>query len=77
MNLSDFYYDLPKELIAQTPLLDRTSSRLLVMNKETGDVAHKTFKNLIDYLNEGDLIVFNNTRVIPASKVNTCSQASL
>lgn len=66
MNLSDFYYDLPKELIAQTPLLDRTSSRLLVMNKETGDVAHKTFKNLIDYLNEGDLIVFNNTRVIPA-----------
>ncbi len=66
MNLSDFYYDLPKELIAQTPLKDRTSSRLMVMNKETGEVSHKSFKNLIDYLNEGDLIVFNNTRVIPA-----------
>ena len=66
MNLSDFYYDLPKELIAQTPLKDRTSSRLMVMNKETGEVEHKTFKNLLDYLNEGDLIVFNNTRVIPA-----------
>ena len=66
MNLADFSYELPKELIAQTPLLDRTSSRLLVLNKETGKIEHKTFKNLIEYLNPGDLIVFNNTRVIPA-----------
>ncbi len=66
MNLSDFSYELPDELIAQTPLLDRTSSRLLVLDKKTKEIKHKSFKNLIEYLNEGDLIVFNNTRVIPA-----------
>ena len=63
---SDYYYDLPKELIAQDPLEDRSSSRLLVMNRETGEVAHKTFKNIIEYINPGDCLVLNNTKVIPA-----------
>lgn len=66
LKLSDFYYDLPEELIAQTPLSDRTSSRLLILNKDTGKIAHKTFKNVKDYLNPGDLLIMNNTRVIPA-----------
>ena len=66
MKLSDFYYDLPEELIAQTPLEDRTSSRLLVLNKENGDISHRTFKDIKEYLNPGDLLVLNNTRVIPA-----------
>ncbi len=66
MNKSDFYFDLPEELIAQTPLLDRTSSRLLVVDKLTGEVEHKTFRDILDYLNTGDCLVLNNTRVIPA-----------
>ncbi len=66
MNKSDFYFDLPEELIAQTPLFDRTSSRLLVVDKETGEVEHKTFKDIIEYLQPGDCLVLNNTRVIPA-----------
>ncbi len=66
MNLSDFSYELPKELIAQTPLADRTSSRLLVLNRKTKETEHKGFKDLLNYLESGDLIVFNNTRVIPA-----------
>ncbi len=64
--LSDFYYDLPEELIAQTPLKDRASSRLLILNKESGDITHRTFKDIKEYLNPGDLLVMNNTRVIPA-----------
>ena len=64
--LSDFYYDLPEELIAQTPLKDRASSRLLVLNKESGKIRHTTFKSIKEYLNPGDLLVMNNTRVIPA-----------
>ena len=64
--LSDFYYDLPEELIAQTPLKDRASSRLLVLNKESGEISHRTFKDIKEYLNPGDLLVMNNTRVIPA-----------
>lgn len=71
MNLSDFSYELPKELIAQTPLKDRTSSRLMVVDKKSGEVSHNTFKDLINYLDEGDLIVFNNTRVIPARLYGT------
>lgn len=71
MNLSDFSYELPKELIAQTPLKDRSASRLLVLNKETGEISHKSFKDLLSYLNKGDLIVFNNTRVIPARLYGT------
>ncbi len=63
---SDFYFDLPQELIAQDPLEDRSSSRLLVLNKETGRTEHHIFKEIVDYLKEGDCLVLNNTRVIPA-----------
>ena len=66
MKTSDFFYDLPEELIAQDPLEDRTASRLLVLNRETGDIEHKIFSDVIDYLNVGDCLVINNTRVIPA-----------
>ena len=66
MKTSDFYYDLPQNLIAQTPLADRSSSRFLVMDKITGDITHTTFKAVVDYLNPGDCLVLNNTRVIPA-----------
>lgn len=66
MKTSDFYFDLPEELIAQTPLQDRSNSRLMVLDRETGKVEHKIFKNVIDYLNPGDCLVLNNTRVIPA-----------
>ena len=63
---SDFYFDLPEELIAQDPLEDRSSSRLLVLDKESGDVNHRIFKDVIEYLKEGDCLVLNNTKVIPA-----------
>ncbi len=63
---SDFYFDLPEELIAQDPLEDRSSSRLLVLDKNTGDVEHHVFRDIIDYLEEGDCLVVNNTKVIPA-----------
>ena len=66
MNTKDFYFDLPKELIAQTPLKERTASRLLALNKKNGEISHKHFYDIIDYLNEGDCLVMNNTRVIPA-----------
>ena len=63
---SDFYYDLPEELIAQTPLKDRSASRLLVLDKKTGELEHKIFKDIIDYINPGDCIVLNETKVLPA-----------
>lgn len=63
---SDFYFDLPEELIAQDPLEDRSSSRLLVLDKHTGEVEHHTFRDILDYLHEGDCLVINNTKVIPA-----------
>ncbi len=63
---SDFYFDLPQELIAQDPLEDRSASRLLVLNKETGEVEHHRFQEIINYLRPGDCLVLNNTRVIPA-----------
>lgn len=66
MNVKDFYYDLPQELIAQDPLEDRSSSRLLVLNKETGEMEHTDFKHMIDYLKPEDCLVLNNTKVIPA-----------
>lgn len=66
MKTSDFYFDLPKEQIAQDPLEDRSSSRLMVLDKETGDVSHHIFKDIIDFLNPGDCLVINNTKVIPA-----------
>lgn len=63
---SDFYFDLPQELIAQDPLSDRSSSRLLKLNKETGEIEHHVFKEVIDFLKEGDCLVLNDTKVIPA-----------
>lgn len=66
MKKSDFYYDLPENLIAQTPVEPRTSSRLLHLSKETGEVKDGHFYDLIDYLNEGDCLIMNDTRVIPA-----------
>lgn len=66
MKTSDFYYDLPQELIAQDPLEDRSSSRLLVLHKESGEREHKVFRDILDYLNPGDCLVVNDTKVIPA-----------
>lgn len=66
MKVSDFNYDLPEELIAQTPLEKRDESRLMVLNKEAQTIEHKTFKDIIDYLQPGDCLVRNNTKVIPA-----------
>ncbi len=66
MKTSDFYYDLPKELIAQDPLEDRSSSRMLCLNKTSGEITHKHFSDIIDYLDPGDTLVINNTKVIPA-----------
>lgn len=66
MKTSDFYYDLPKELIAQTPVEPRDSSRLLVLDRKNGEITHKHFYDIADYLNEGDLIVANDSRVLPA-----------
>ncbi len=66
MKTSDFYYDLPKELIAQTPVEPRDRSRLLLMDRRTGDITHKHFFDIIDCLNEGDLLVANDSRVLPA-----------
>lgn len=66
MSLHDYYYDLPEELIAQDPLEDRSSSRLMVLDKETGNVEHHVFKEIIDYLNPGDCLVINDTKVLPA-----------
>lgn len=63
---SDFYFDLPEELIAQDPLEDRSSSRLLVLDKDTGKMEHHVFKDILDFLHEGDCLVLNNTKVIPA-----------
>ena len=66
MDLKDFKYDLPEELIAQDPLEDRSSSRLMVLHKDTGRIEHKIFRDIIDYLNPGDCLVINDTKVIPA-----------
>lgn len=66
MKTDDFDYFLPEELIAQTPLEDRSSSRLMILDKNTGKIKDETFKNIIDYLNPGDALVLNNTKVIPA-----------
>ena len=75
MKTSDFYYDLPQELIAQDPLEDRSGSRLLVLEKETGKIRHRMFRDIIEYLKPGDCMVINDTKVIPArligSKIGT------
>lgn len=66
LKTSDFYFELPEELIAQDPLEDRSSSRLLMLDKNTGEIKHEVFRNIADYLEEGDCLVLNNTRVLPA-----------
>jgi len=66
MKTRDFYYDLPEELIAQHPIENRSESKLLILDKETNNIEHKKFKNIIQYLNKGDTLVLNDTRVIPA-----------
>ena len=66
MKTSDFSFELPEELIAQVPLKDRSSSKMMIVNKETGDINHKHFYDVLDYINKGDTIVLNNTKVLPA-----------
>ena len=66
MKTSDFYYDLPHELIAQTPLKERQKSRMMVLEKTTGEIKHEHFENIIEYINKGDTIVLNDTKVLPA-----------
>ena len=66
MDVKDFYYDLPEELIAQDPLEDRSGSRLMVLDKKTGAITHKIFRDITEYLKPGDCLVINNTKVIPA-----------
>ena len=66
MNVKDYDYDLPEELIAQDPLEDRSSSRLMVLDRQTGDVEHRHFTDILEYLHPGDCLVINNTKVIPA-----------
>lgn len=67
MNVEEFDYDLPESLIAQTPLKDRDQSRLLVLGRNSGNIEHKHFKDVINYLETGDTLVLNDTRVMPAS----------
>ena len=70
MKTSDFYYDLPEELIAQDPLENRSDSRLMVLDKKTGAVSHHIFREIVNYLNPGDCLVINDTKVIrPGSSV--------
>ena len=71
MKKSDFYYNLPEKLIAQTPVEPRNSSRLMKINRETGEIVHSRFYNLCDYLKKGDLLVLNNSRVLPARLYGT------
>ena len=71
LKTSDYYFDLPQELIAQDPLKDRASSRLLVMDKSTGEVQHRIFSDIKEYLRPGDTLVLNNTKVIPARLLGT------
>jgi S-adenosylmethionine:tRNA ribosyltransferase-isomerase len=71
MNLKDFYFELPEELIAQEPLAERDASRLLVLDKKSGEIKHNTFRDVMKYLKKGDCLVLNNTRVIPARLFGT------
>lgn len=71
MNVKDFYFDLPQELIAQDPLEDRASSRLLALDRETGEVTHRKFRDILGYLNPGDCLVINDTKVIPARLIGS------
>ncbi len=71
MKTSEYDYDLPEHLIAQTPLENRTSSKLLVMDRKTGDIKHQKFTDIIDFLHQGDVLVINDTKVIPARLIGT------
>ncbi len=71
MDVKDFYYDLPQELIAQDPLEDRASSRLLVLDKKTGEMEHRSFRDILTYLKSGDCLVINDTKVIPARLIGS------
>ena len=71
MQVKDFYYELPQELIAQDPLKDRASSRLLVLDKRTGAVEHRVFRDVVSYLEKGDCLVINDTKVIPARLIGS------
>jgi len=71
MDINQFDYDLPKELIAQTPLKERSSSRLLILNKNNGKITHEVFSNIINYLHKGDVLVLNDTKVIPARLIGS------
>ncbi|RDU23162.1 tRNA preQ1(34) S-adenosylmethionine ribosyltransferase-isomerase QueA [Anaerosacchariphilus polymeriproducens] len=71
MKVTDFYFDLPKELIAQDPLKDRSSSRLLLLDKKTGEIEHNVFRNIIEFLNLGDCLVLNDTKVLPARLIGS------
>lgn len=71
MNLSDFDYDLPEELIAQTPIKKRDTSRLMVLDKKSGDICHKHFHDILSLLNKGDVLVLNDTKVIPARLIGS------
>ena len=71
MHISEYDYNLPEELIAQTPIKNRDESKLLVLDKETGSIDHKQFKNVIDYFNSGDVLVLNDTKVIPARLIGS------
>ena len=71
MNLHEFYYELPRELIAQDPLPDRSGSRLLLLDRKTGETEHHIFRDIVDYLNPGDCLAVNNTKVIPARLIGS------
>ena len=76
MKRQDFYYELPEELIAQDPLENRESSRLLVLDKKSGAISHHIFREIINYLNPGDCLVINDTKVIPARLIGEKGPAS-
>ena len=76
MKTHDFYFDLPQELIAQTPLERRDSSRLMVLNKKTGELEHKVFTDILDYLHPGDVLAVNNSRVMPSRLIRISRGAS-
>ena len=72
MDINYFNYDLPENLIAQTPIENRSDSKLLVMDRKTGELEDKTFKDILSYFNKGDVLVLNDTKVLPA-RINWCT----
>ncbi|MBQ9834614.1 MAG: tRNA preQ1(34) S-adenosylmethionine ribosyltransferase-isomerase QueA [Bacilli bacterium] len=76
MNINEFDYNLPQELIAQTPLSKRDESKLMILNKYNGNIKHESFKNIIDYLDENDVLVLNNTKVIPARIIGSKAETN-